>query len=74
MCKQFQLEWIRNEILLYRIGNHIWSPVIENDGGQCEKNVYKNITGSLFCTAEIDRTVQNNRANMKSKLVLSKDQ
>ena len=57
-CKQSHLEWISNEVLLYSTGNYIQSLVMEHDGGYCEKkNVYICITGSLCCTAEIDRTL-----------------
>ena len=66
------LEWISNKVLLHSTGNYIQSLVVERDGGQCEKKnfvcvcvficVYIYIlciciTGSLFCTAEIDRTL-----------------
>ena len=32
-CKLLHLEWISNEILLHRTGNHIQSLVMEHDGG-----------------------------------------
>ena len=31
-CKLIDLEWISNEVLLYRTGNYIQSLVIEHDG------------------------------------------
>ena len=47
---------ISNEILLYSTGSYIPSAVVEPEGGECEK---KNVcrTGSLCCTAEMDRTL-----------------
>ena len=38
-CKLLPLEWISNEILLYSIGNHIKSVMMELDNGK-KKNVY----------------------------------
>ena len=32
-CKIMHSEWISNEILLYSIGNHIYSLLMEHDGG-----------------------------------------
>ena len=57
-CRLLHLEWISNEIVLYSIGNYIQSLVMEHDGRDYEKkNVYVCMTGSLCCTAEIDRTL-----------------
>ena len=57
-CKLLHLEWIRNEVLLYGTGNNIQSLVMECDESQYEKkNVHLCMTGSLCCTAEIDRTL-----------------
>ena len=55
-CKLLHLEWISNEVLLYIIGNYIQSLAIEHDRRKREKkNVYICMTGSICCTAEIDR-------------------
>ena len=60
-CKLLHLEWISNETLLYSTENCIQTLVIERDGRWYEKkNVYIYMTGSLRCTAEIDRTLQIN--------------
>ena len=57
-CKLLLLEWRSNEILLYSTGNYIQSLVMEHDGRFFEKkNVYLCMTGSLCCTAEIDKTL-----------------
>ena len=55
-CKLLHLEWLRNEVLLYSTGNYIQSLVIEHDRGYYEKKI-GHISGSLCCTAEIDRTL-----------------
>ena len=56
-CKLLHLEWISNEVLLYSTGNYIDSLVIEHDEREYGKRVcaYIYMTGSLCCTAEIDR-------------------
>ena len=58
-CKLLHLDWISNEALVYSTGNYIQSLVIEHDGRSYQKkeNIYVCVseTGSLFCTAEIDR-------------------
>ena len=57
-CKLLNLDCISNEILLYCTGNYIQSLVMEHDGRYYEKkNVYICITGSLCCSAEMDRTL-----------------
>ena len=39
-CKLSHLEWISNEVLLYRTGNHIQSPGINHNGKEYfKKNV-----------------------------------
>ena len=50
ICELLHLEWISNEILLYK-GNYIQSVVLEGDGD----NVRKRMCGLLCCTAEIHR-------------------
>ena len=50
----FHLEWVSNEVLLYCTGDYIQSLGVEHDGRQYEKkNVYKYMTRSLGCAAEI---------------------
>ena len=38
-CKLLPLEWISNEILLYSIGNYVWSLMMEHDNVR-KTNVY----------------------------------
>ena len=52
-CKLLQLEWISNEVLLYRTRNYSQSLGIENGGRSETKIVYVCMTGSLCWTAEI---------------------
>ena len=63
--KLLHLEGISNETLLYVTGNYIQSLVMEQDGKYDKRNIYIYVyvcvrvyiykTGSLCCTAEIDR-------------------
>ena len=56
--KLLHLGCVSNEVLLYNTGNYIQSLAAEHNGNYYEKkNGYMGITGSLFCTAETDRTL-----------------
>ena len=56
-CKVLHLEWIGNEVLLYSMGHYVQSLVMKHDRRQYEKeSLYRCMTGSLGCTAEVDRT------------------
>ena len=57
-CKLLHLEWINNKVLMYSTGNYIQYPVINHNGKEHKKkNVYRCITESLGCTAEINTTL-----------------
>ena len=67
-CKVLHLEWISNEILLYRTGNCVQILVMEHDERYYEKKkvqinvcvcvcVCVCITGLLWYTAKTDRTL-----------------
>jgi len=56
-CKLWHLEWISNEVLPCSTRNCIQSLGIERDGRYMRKRIYIYETGSLCCTAEIDRTL-----------------
>ena len=52
--KLLHLEWMGIAVLLHSTGNYIQSLGIDHDGKYYEKkNVYRGMTGSLCCTAEI---------------------
>lgn len=65
--KLFHLKWVSSEVLWYSTGNYIQPLGVEHDERKYEKkNVYvyiciiyirMNMSGSLWCTAEIDRTL-----------------
>ena len=52
--------WINNKVLLYSTGNYTEYSVVNHNGKEYEK-VYKYInvciTGSLYCTEEINTTL-----------------
>ena len=52
-------EWINNKVLLYSTGNFIQYPLINHNGKEYLKRmyVYTCITDSLYCTAEINKTL-----------------
>ena len=57
-CKLLHLEWISNEVLLHSTGNLIQSLGIEHEGRYYRKgNLSICLSGSLFCTAELDTTL-----------------
>ena len=45
-CKLLYIGWINNKALLCNTGNYIQYPVINHNGKECEKNVYKKKEGS----------------------------
>ena len=62
-CKLLHLEWISNEVLLCSTKNYIQSLMMEYDRKYEKKDTHTHthththicITGSLCCTAEIDK-------------------
>ena len=55
-CKLLYIEWINSKVLLYSTGNYTQYPVINHNGKDMKKNVYRYITESLCCTEKF--TVQ----------------
>ena len=41
-CKLLYIEWINNKVLLYSTGNYIQYLVINYNGKESEKDIYKN--------------------------------
>ena len=50
--KLLPLEWISNEIVLYSIGNSIWSLMMEHDNVRKKECIHVCVTGSPCCTVE----------------------
>ena len=56
-CKLVPLEWIGNEILLYSIGDYVWSLLMEHDHVR-KKNIYMHVwLGHLAVQWKIDKTL-----------------
>ena len=52
-CELLYVEWIKNEVPLYNIGNYIPYPVISHNGIEYRKEykyIYVYISESLYCS------------------------
>ena len=58
-CKLLLLKWIGNGVLPYSTWNCVQSLGLEHDGRQYgkKKSVHICVTGSLWCTTEIEETL-----------------
>ena len=57
--KLLYIKWINNTVLLYSTGNFIQYSLMNHDGKEYLKRmyVYTCITDSLYCTAEVNKTL-----------------
>ena len=78
LCKLLLIEWINNKVPMHSTGTYIQYPVINHNGKSCEKDwkrmyvcvhiyiyIYRYISESLCCTAEINTILQINHTSIQ---------